>query len=73
MSGESRGKAINGTHERWFGAETVVPSDVTEAAPRTTVCISDVVGVGDAQYIEKHSKLGLPCCSQSLSSPGKKS
>ena len=59
------------TRERWFGAETVASSDVDEAAPRTTVCISDVVEVGDVQYVEEHNKLGLPCCSRSVSSPGK--
>ena len=42
-----------------------------EAAPRTTVRISDVVEVRVVQYVEEHNKLGLPCCSWSLSSSGK--
>ena len=59
------------TRERWFSAEIVASSAVGEAAPRTTVRISDVVEVGDVQYVAKHEKLGLPCCSRSASSPGK--
>ena len=59
------------TRERWFSAETVVSSAVGESAPRTTVRISDVVEVGDLQYVAEHEKLGLPCCSRSTSSPGK--
>ena len=57
--------------ERWFTAETVATSAVGESAPRTTVRISDVVEVGDVQYVVEHEKLGLPCCSCSTSSPGK--
>ena len=41
----SRRKAVKDTQERWFGAETVASSTVGEAAPRTTVRISDVVEV----------------------------
>ena len=67
----SRRKAVKDTRERWFGAETVASSAVGEAAPRSTVPISDVVGVGDVQYVEEHDKFGLPCCSRSVSSPGK--
>ena len=67
----SRRKAVNDTRERWFDAETVASPAAGETAPRTTVCISDVVEVGDVQYIEQHDKLGLPCCSRSESSPGK--
>ena len=59
------------TRERWFGAETVASSAVDETAPRTTVCISDVVEVGDVQYFEEHEKLYLSYCSRSASSPGK--
>ena len=59
----SRRKAVKGTWERWFGAETVASSAVGEAAPRTTVGISDVVDVGDVQKVEEHKKIGLPCCS----------
>ena len=44
---------------------------VGEAAPRTIVRISDVVDVGDFQYVEQHNKLSLYCLSQSMSSPGK--
>ena len=66
-----RRKALKDTRERWFGAETVASSAVGEAAPRTTVRISDVVEVGHVQYVEEHNKLGLICCSRSLSSPGK--
>ena len=62
-------KAVKDTRERWFSAETVASSGVGESAPRTTVRISDVVEVGDGQYVAEHEKLGLPCCS--WSSPGK--
>ena len=58
-----RRKAVKYTRDRWFGAETVASSAVGEAAPHTTVRISDVVEVGDVHYIEEHTKLGLPCCS----------
>ena len=68
----SRKKAVKETRERWFGAETVASSAVGETAPCTTVSISDVVEVGDVQFIEEHDKLGLPCCSRWASSPGKK-
>ena len=67
----SRRKAVKDTRERWFGSETVASSAVREAAPRTTVRISDVVEVGDVQYVADHGKLCLPCCSRSASSPGK--
>ena len=56
-----RRKAIKDTWERWFGAETVASSAAGEAAPSTTVRISDVVEVRDVQYVEEHDKLGLPC------------
>ena len=64
-------KAMKDTRERWFSAETVVSSVVGESAPRTTVRISDVVEVGDVQYVAEHEKLSLPCCSRSASSRGK--
>ena len=67
----SQRKALKDTRERWFSAETVASSAVGESAPRTTVRISDVVEVGDVQYVAEHEKLGLPCCSRSTSSPGK--
>ena len=67
-----RRKAVKGTREQWFGAENVASSVVGETAPRTTVRLSDVVGVRDVQYDEGHEKLGLPCCSRSASSPGKR-
>ena len=67
----SRRKVVKDTRERWFGAETVASSAVAETAPRTTVCISDVVEVEDVQCVEEHDKLGLLCCSRSGSSPGK--
>ena len=54
----SRRKAVEYTRERWFGAETVASSAVGQAASRTTVRISDVVEVGDVQYVEEHFKLG---------------
>ena len=59
------------TRERWFSAETVASSAVSETVPRSTVCISDIVEVGDVQYVEEHEKFGLPCCSRSASSPGR--
>ena len=59
------------TRERWFSAETVASSAVGEGAPRTTVRISDVVEVGDVQYVAEYKKLGLRCCSWPTSSPGK--
>ena len=65
---ESRRKAVKDTWQRWFGAETVASLAVGETAPRTTVRTSDVVKVGDVQYVEK---LGLPCCSRSASIPGR--
>ena len=67
----SRRKAVKDTRERWFGAKTVASSAVAETPPGTTVRISDVVEVGDVQYVAEHEKLGLPCCSRSASSPGK--
>ena len=67
----SRRKAVKYTRERWFGAETVASSAVGEIAPCMTVRISDVVEVGDVQYVEEHEKLDLPCCSRSASIPGK--
>ena len=67
----SQRKAMKDTRERWFSVETVASSAVGESAPRTTVRISDVVEVGDVQYVAEHEKLGLPCCSRSTSSPGK--
>ena len=67
----SRRKAVKDTRERRFGAETVASSVDGEAAPRTTVRISDVGEVGNVQVVEEHSRLGLPCCSRSTSSPGK--
>ena len=57
----SQRKAVKDTWERWFSAETVASSAVGESAPRTTVRISDVVEVGDVQYMAEHEKLGLPC------------
>ena len=59
------------TGERSFGARTVDSSAVGETALRTTIRISDVVEVGDVQYVEEQEKLGLLCCSQSASSPWK--
>ena len=67
----SRRKAVKDTRERWFSAETITSSAVGETVPRTTVCISDVVEVGDVHYVAEHEELGLPCCSRSASSPGK--
>ena len=68
----SQRKAVKDTRERWFSAETVASSAVGERAPGTTVRISDVVEVGDVQYLAEHEKLGLPCCSQSSPGKGKK-
>ena len=59
------------TRERWFGAEIVASSVVGEVALRTNVRISDIVEVGDVQYVKENDKLGLPCCSRSVSRPGK--
>ena len=67
----SQRKAVKDTRELWFSAEIVASSPVGESAPRTTVRFSDVVEVGDVQYVAEHEKLGLPCCSRSTSSPGK--
>ena len=58
-----RRKAVKDTRERWFDAKTVASSAVGETAPRTTVCISDVIEVGDVQYVKEHEKFSLPCCS----------
>ena len=59
----ARRKAVKDTRERWFGAETVASSAVGEPAPRATVHTSDVVEVGDVQYVEEYNRLGLLCCS----------
>ena len=67
----SRRKVVKNTLERWFGADSVATSAVGETAVRTTLRISDVLEVGEVQYIEEHEKLCLPCCSRSASSPGK--
>ena len=64
-------KAVKGTPKRWFGAETVASTAVGETASWTTVCISDVVDVGDVQNDEEHDQLFLLCCSWSASSPRK--
>ena len=68
----SQRKAVKDTRERWFSAETVASSAVGERAPRTTVRISDVVEVGDVQFVAEHEKLGLPCSSRSSPGKGKK-
>ena len=68
----SQRKAVRDTRERWFSAETVASSAVGESAPKTTVLISDVVEVGDVQYVAEHEKQGLPCCSRSSPGKGKK-
>ena len=68
----SQRKAVRDTREQWFSAETVASSAVGESAPKTTVRISDVVEVGDVQYVAEHEKLGLPCCSRSSPGKGKK-
>ena len=68
----SQRKAVKNTRERWFSVETVASSAVGESAPRTTVRISDVVEVGDVQYVAEHEKLGLRCCSWSSPGKGKK-
>ena len=68
----SQRKAVKDTREWWFSAETVASSAVGESAPRKTVRISDVVDVGDVQYVAEHEKLGLPCCSWSSPGKGKK-
>ena len=68
----SQRKAVKDTRERWFSAETVASSAVGESAPQTTVRVSDVVEVGDVQYVAEHEKLGLPCCSRSSPGKGKK-
>ena len=53
----SQRKAVKDTRERWFSAETVASSAVGERAPRTTVRISDVVEVGDVQYVAEPRSL----------------
>ena len=68
----SQRKAVKDTRERWFSGETVASSAVGESAPKTTVRISDVVEVGNVQYVAEHEKLGLPCCSRSSPGKGKK-
>ena len=68
----SQRKAVKDTRERWFSAETVASSVVGESARRTTVRISDVVEVGDVQYVAEYEKLGLPCCSRPSPGKGKK-
>ena len=68
----SQRKAIRDTRERWFSSKTVASSAVGESAPKTTVRISDVVEVGDVQYVAEHEKLGLPCCSRLSSGKEKK-
>ena len=68
----SQRRTVKDTRERWFSGETVASSAVGESAPRTTVRISVVVEVGDAQYVAEHEKLGLPCCSRSNPRKGKK-
>ena len=59
----SRRKAMRDTRERWFSAKTVASSAVGEAAPCTTVRISDAVEVGKVQYVEERNQLGIFCCS----------
>ena len=68
----SQRKAVKDAREQWFSAETVASSAVGESAPRTTDRISDVVEVGDVQYVAEHEKLGLPCSSRSSPGKGKK-
>ena len=59
------------TRERWFGADSVASSVVSEAAPRTTVHISDAVEADDVQFVDEHHRFRLPCCSWSMLSPRK--
>ena len=68
----SQRKAVRDTRERWFSGETVASSAVGESAPRTTVRISDVVKVGDVQYVAEHEKFGLPRGSRLSPGKGKK-
>ena len=65
-------KTVKDTRERWFGADSVASWVDGESAPLTTVVIFDVVAVGDVQYKDKRHERGLPCCSGSVSIPGKR-
>ena len=65
-------KTVKDTRESWFGADSDASSVVNKVALRNTVRMSDVVGVGDVQYNDKHPKLGLAFCSRFLPSPTKK-
>ena len=69
-----RKKAVEVMRERWFGADRIASSVVGEAAPSTSVCISDAMEIGDAHSFDVHHKFGLLSCSRSVSSPveGKK-
>ena len=69
-----RRKTIKDTRGCWFGADIVALLVAGEVAPHTIDRISSFVEVGDIQFIDKHHKLRLVCCSRSVSSPvrGKK-
>ena len=66
-----RRKTTKVTPEYWFGADSVASSLVGEAAPRTTVRNSDLVEVGDLQYVDEHHKRDLPSCKRYMPSSGK--
>ena len=65
----SRKKAVKEHGSDGLVQKTVASSVVAEASPRTSVRISDIVELGDVQDVEEHNRLGLPCCSRSVSSP----
>ena len=69
-----RRKEARDTSERWFGVRSIESSEVAEPSCRTGVRISDVVEVGQVEYLsESVPARDQPCSSTTVSpqSPGK--
>ena len=69
-----RWKEARDTSERWFGVRSVESSEFGEPSCRAGERISDVVEVGEVQYLsESVPARGKPCSSTKISprSPGK--
>ena len=69
-----RRKEARETSERWFGVHSVVSSEVGEPSCRAGVRISDVVEIGQVEYLsESVPARDQPCSSTTISprSPGK--
>ena len=67
-----RGKDARDTSERWFGVANVASSAVGESSGLQAVRISNVVEVGQAEYLAQSvSDIQVPSTSFAIKSPGK--